>query len=140
MFVKQRSFHYSLEVQFRDIDMLGHTNNATYFSYLEEARIEWLKALGYEAKDFQTKCPVVVAHAACDYKSPSYLNEVLTLSLTIPEIKKASFTIAYDIREQKTNRLVAEAKTVLVTFDHLKKKVIPIPDALRAKLKEMSLN
>ena len=34
-------FRYRLEVRFRDLDALGHVNNAVYLTYLESARIAW---------------------------------------------------------------------------------------------------
>lgn len=129
-------FKHSLIVRFRDIDMLGHVNNAVYFTYLEEARMKYFVTLGYEAKEFQEKCPVILAHAECDYKSPAYLHEILDIHMNVIEIKNASFVIEYEIKDQKTQRLVAKAKTILVTFDYETQKVIPIPTNLKEKIKK----
>ena len=129
------SFKHSLMVRFRDVDMLGHVNNAVYFTYLEEARMAYLTSLGYRAKNFQKECPIILASASCDYKSAAFLNERLDIYTGVTEIKNASFVLSYEIKDQQTQRLVAEAKTVLVTYDYAAKKVIPIPPALRAKIR-----
>lgn len=128
------AFKHPLIVRFFDVDMLGHVNNAVYFTYLEEARMGFFTSMGYEAKNFQKECPVILAHAECDYLSPCFLNEKLDIILTIKEIRNASFTIEYEMKEHTSQRLIAKASTVLVTFDYHLKKVIPIPKSFREKL------
>ena len=34
-------FTHAVEVRFRDLDALGHVNNAVYLTYLESARMAW---------------------------------------------------------------------------------------------------
>jgi len=38
-------FSTTLEVRWRDLDALGHVNNVVYFTYLEQARIHYLRGL-----------------------------------------------------------------------------------------------
>src|SRR5215475_15512356 len=65
----------TVEVSFRDLDALGHVNNAVYLTYMETARIKYLvdlldlKALG--------ELPVILAEASCTYKSPAFFGERL---------------------------------------------------------------
>src|SRR5438445_719403 len=42
----QVKFSIELPVQFRDIDVMGHVNNATYLQYMETARVELARRLG----------------------------------------------------------------------------------------------
>ena len=46
--LKRKDFKYftSVESRWRDMDVLGHINNATYLTYFESARIEYLASLG----------------------------------------------------------------------------------------------
>lgn len=126
-----------LIVRFKDVDALRHTNNAVYFSYLEEARMSYFKALGYTQEQFLTDCPFILAEASCQYKSPSFMGETLDIFCGVTEIKNASFMMEYEIKEQKTQRLVALGKTAQVTFDYKKSKVIPIPEELRKKIENL---
>lgn len=130
------AFKHSLKVRFRDVDMLGHVNNAVYFTYLEESRVAFFGSLGYQADHFKTRCPIILAEASCQYKSPSYVDEMLDIYIRVSEIRNASFIMEYEIKEQRSDRLVAAAKTALVTFDYENQKVIPIPETLRKKLEE----
>jgi acyl-CoA thioesterase FadM len=48
-----------------------------------------------------------------------------------------SFGMDYALRERDTGRLVAEASTVLVTYDWTARRAITIPDWLRAGLERV---
>ncbi len=40
-----------ITVRFRDLDAMGHVNNAVYLTYFEEARVEYLKAASGSMKN-----------------------------------------------------------------------------------------
>jgi len=46
-------FSIELPVQFRDIDVMGHVNNATYLQYMETARVELARSLGQVREGFR---------------------------------------------------------------------------------------
>ena len=59
-------FSTTLEVTWRDLDALGHVNNAVYFSYLEYARMKYLQELGLAFQSLQD-VGIILAEAACTY-------------------------------------------------------------------------
>ncbi len=130
-------FKHTLSVRFVDVDALGHTNNAHYFTYFEEARVAYFNALGYSRKNFVEDCIFILAHASCDYKSPSFFNETLDVYTGITELKNSSFVMEYEIKERETGRLVALGKTVQVTFDYKNKRVIRVPQSLKDRMAKL---
>ncbi len=120
------------QVRFSDMDALGHVNNMVYLSYLELARIEYIKrVLGVvEPKDFA----VVIARVEIDYRSPAFHTETLRVGVRVTELGGSSMKMDYRIEEKKTGRLVAEAKTVMVSYDHRAGKVRRWPDETREKV------
>lgn len=40
-------FSTTFEVRWRDLDAMGHVNNAVYFTYLEQTRVHYLRELGF---------------------------------------------------------------------------------------------
>ncbi|MBI4041539.1 MAG: acyl-CoA thioesterase [Deltaproteobacteria bacterium] len=130
----KNKFKMTLKVRFFDIDMLAHTNNAAYFTFMEEARMDFFESLGYSAKTFNTRCPIILVEASCRYKSASFLHEALEITVTPDELKEKSFALIYEIREKTSSRLVAQGRTVQVTFDYHQKKVIAMPAELKEKL------
>lgn len=127
-------FKHSLKVRFVDVDALGHTNNAHYFTYFEEARVAYFDALGYSRKNFVEDCTFILAHASCDYKSPSFVNEMLDVYTGITELKNSSFVMEYEIKEHESGRLIALGKTIQVTYDYKNKRVIRVPQLLKDRV------
>jgi acyl-CoA thioester hydrolase len=110
---------------------MGHVNNAVYFTYLESARTRFF----FEKLSLSdvTQLPLILAEASCSYKSPARFGDHLTVGLAIGRIGGKSFDILYQITAG-SGRLVAEAKTIMVTFDYEKGETIPIPDNLNKLL------
>ncbi|HCU24841.1 MAG TPA: hypothetical protein DF383_07475 [Deltaproteobacteria bacterium] len=129
-----------IQVRFADCDMLGHVNNAKFITFLEQGRVAYFRQ--FPELDFTLShpqdCPgIILASISCDFHSPAYVGEILTVSLGVTEIKRSSFVIAYEIHEEKSGRLVASAKSAVVYFDYAKKKSVEIPDTLRSRFEEI---
>jgi acyl-CoA thioester hydrolase len=126
---------HTVEVRFRDVDAMKVVNNAVYFTYLEQARLAyWRAAVGdFKLDDLQ----VILAHAECDYRSPATLGDQLEVRIRVSSIGHASFTCDYEIVDLRDERLVATARTVQVMYDYGAGKVIPVPDAIRARFEQI---
>ena len=129
-------FSHRLEVRFRDCDPMGHTNNAVYLSYLEQARFAHWRALwGFGTPQLPPGLPgVILARVECDYKRPTKYGDVLEIRLVVAEIGRSSFRYEYDIVDEQ-GRTVVTAKTVQVMYDYGTEKPVPIPDEIRALLR-----
>lgn len=119
-------------VRFADTDALGHVNNANYLSYLEVARVDYLReAIGVsKISDFG----VILARVEIDYKSPAFHHETMLVGCRVSKIGGASVVMDYRIEDKATGRLVAEAKTVTVTFDYALNKPMRVPQDQRTKM------
>ncbi len=121
-----------VQVRFRDLDALGHVNNAVYLSYLEMARVAYVQSrFGLShPRDFS----FILARVEIDYKSPVTLGERLMVGIGVSHVGQRSFRFAYEIREASSGRLVAQAETVQVMYDYQAQKPIAIPDEIRRVL------
>ncbi|MCE9625123.1 MAG: acyl-CoA thioesterase [Deltaproteobacteria bacterium] len=129
-----------IKVRFADVDMMGHLNNAKYVTYLEEGRVAYFQKfpeLDFTVVNTESRDSVIVASLKLDYRSPAYLNETLCVALRTKEIRRSSFTIEYEIREEKSGRLVAAAETVMVYFDYKAQKSLEIPENLRKRFETL---
>jgi len=120
-----------IEVRFADLDAYQHVNNATYFTYLETARIKLFR----EKFTDQLKSGLLflVAEASCRYLQPIALNDRVVIRLRCDKVGRSSFTLGYRITDDG-ERLFAEAQTVMVCFDAAKQTPVAIPDDLRLAL------
>ena len=84
-----------IAVRFRDIDAMGHVNNAVYFTYFEEGRKAFLReALGIvNPADY----PFIMARTSCDFIKPITLDDPVRLIVYISEIGTKSITFRYEL-------------------------------------------
>ncbi|GMA49460.1 thioesterase [Alicyclobacillus contaminans] len=117
-----------IHVRFGDTDMLGHVNNASYFTYMEEARCDFLRALGVE------QIPVILASAKGDFRAQTFYPEVLDVETWVTRMGNSSFEIANRMLRKGTDEVVFEGTAVVVHFDFDAQKPTRVPDALRSLL------
>ena len=122
-------FSTTLEVRWRDVDALGHVNNAVYLTYLEQARIHYFRevGLGFESLD---DVGMILAEVTCTYRAPLQMGEHVTLRMRISELRNSSFIVLYRI-EGEDGRLAATASTVQVCYDYDVDRTAPIPESWR---------
>jgi acyl-CoA thioester hydrolase len=124
-------FVHAQEVTFRDLDVFGHVNNAVYLTYIENARIGYMReVLGVESPE---DLLVIVARVNIDFRSRASLGEMLEIGARVPRIGTKSFDLDHEVRGPDA-RLVAVASTTLVTFDYRADTTMPVPDLWRKRI------
>ncbi|MER5875628.1 acyl-CoA thioesterase [Streptomyces sp. NPDC060235] len=102
---------YHCPLRWADMDAYGHVNNVVFLRYLEEARIDFLFR---PEKDF--KQGSVVARHEIDYKRQLvHRHAPVDIELWVTQIRAASFTIAYEVKDP--DQVYVTASTVIVPFD-----------------------
>ncbi|MFF5442573.1 acyl-CoA thioesterase [Streptomyces achromogenes] len=102
---------YRCPLRWADMDAYGHVNNVVFLRYLEEARVDFLFR-----PDKEFRQGSVVARHEIDYKRQlAHRHEPVTIELWVTEIRAASFTLAYEVKDG--DLVYARASTVIVPFD-----------------------
>src|SRR5438034_5894380 len=110
-------FVHPQEVAFRDLDVFGHVNNAVYLTYLENARIGYMReVLGVDSLD---DLLVIVANVNIDFRSRATLGESLEIGARTSRIGTKSFDLDHEV-QGPDGRLVAAASTTLVAIEDRK--------------------
>jgi acyl-CoA thioester hydrolase len=87
-----------MRVRYAEIDAQGHVNNATYLTYFEVGRVEWLRSTGQSYREMERRGRgLVVAEAFLNYRLPAYFDDELTLRTTLAEIGKVSLRFEYEV-------------------------------------------
>lgn len=120
--VHQKTF----SIAWGDMDALGHVNNARYFDYFQEARIEWLREL--KIKMTENTGPVVI-HVACTFLKPVVYPATLTLISSLHSIGNSSMIMEHDLFQGDI--LMAQGNCKIVWVDYNQQKSVPIPDHIR---------
>jgi acyl-CoA thioester hydrolase len=106
-------FVYRDRVRFRDLDGMGHVNNAVFFTYMESARIAFLSSLGAGVNPQQS---LILARTEADFRSPIAFGEDVEVGVRTSRVGTKSFELEYEVRAG--GRLAAEGKSVLVGYDY----------------------
>jgi acyl-CoA thioester hydrolase len=109
-----------------DMDALGHVNNARYFDYFQEARIDWLRELQINMTE---KTGPVVIQVACTYLKPVIYPALVTLRSRIHSIGNSSMMMDHDLYQEEI--LMAQGSCKIVWVDYIQNKSIPLPDVIR---------
>lgn len=127
----------SIQIRFKDIDKLGHVNNANHFTYFELARIQYFNDVVGRNIDWD-KDGMILANAKIDYKLPIYLQDQVFVYTYCTNIGTKSFELSYDIvriARNGTEEVLATGSTVLVCFDYSKNQTVPVPEDWKQKMK-----
>ena len=106
----------SLRVRTYECDSYNHVNNANYLNYLEFARYELLKDVGFDYKKaIQSGYGVYIARIEIDYKKPAFVDETLTIK-TRP-IKKGAVSGVLAQEIWREDDLLVKAKVTWAFVD-----------------------
>jgi acyl-CoA thioester hydrolase len=126
-----------LPVRWSDMDELGHVNNAVYFTYFEQARLEYLRALTDDAEwpGAPETGPVLVAIEA-SFQRPVFHPATVLVHVLGPneavEPGRTSFPLVSTLTVKGDEETVyAEARATLVWIDRATNEPMPLPDVLR---------
>ena len=120
-----------ISVRWRDMDSMGHVNNAKYISYLEEARVRWM--LGVEGVSMTDRIAPVVAATNVNYRMPIVWPGDVVVELFVEKLGNSSVTIGHRILDQKDERvLYSDGNVVVVWMDTRTGRSVPLPEAIRA--------
>ncbi|WP_293298176.1 thioesterase family protein [Pedobacter sp. UBA4863] len=133
--IKTDEFKYrtDLEMRFTDLDMMGHVNNAVYFTYMEIGRTKyWQQAINWDWE----KTGVVIGKAENTYIKPLHLNDKISMYVRTSRIGNTSFDLEYILVKIKNGKeiICSKGKTVCVVYDYETKSPVTIPDKERRKI------
>ncbi len=152
-------FHHwvPLEVRYRDFDTQGHVNNATYFTYFEQARVRFLHALREHVRSTEQRTPsksldpsqeeqhqepnglsFVVAKAACAYLRSITSIDPILVGVRCARVGGASFELEYAVCDRPDGQLFATGSTTIVHVEPETGRPAALPPAARRALAAMT--
>ena len=110
--MEKTTYHVDVDVRLRDVDFMGHVNNAVYATYLEQAR----EAFFEEVLDVSlVEVGTVLVNLEIDYRRPIEATDNVEIILDVTELGTSSIPMEYEVRAD--GELAATARTVQVLVD-----------------------
>lgn len=124
---------YPIDVRFRDIDALGHVNNATVLTYVETARVPYIVAVGIRSPRAGIgDIAFIVAHINCDFRRPIFFGQRVEVGTRIVNIGRTSLRLEHRI--EADGELAAAGFCILVHYDYAANSSIPVTPEMIAKI------
>lgn len=110
----------------------NHLDNARLLSLVSEARVRWLKSMGYEELNVDG-LGIIVADAALQYLSEAFHGETMVVEIGADDFNKYGCDVVWRMRDKASGRDVARGKTGIVFFDYSARKIAPAPEGFRRR-------
>lgn len=131
-------FSLPVRVYYQDTDAGGVVYHSTYLDFMERARYEWLRELGFNIHSLSQihKVIFMVRSLGIEYFKPALLDDLLHITTQAAELGRSRITIAQRVLRGDVTLAAATVQAVCVGADSLKP--VSIPAALRLKLGKLS--
>ena len=128
-------FNWTVRVYYEDTDAGGIVFYANYLKFFERARTEWLRALDVTQQQMADEHDAifVVKSASVDYHAPARLDDVITLTLSIEKLGRAS--VHFVQHASCGDALLASARVKVACVNRAGIKPRPLPDPVAARMR-----
>ena len=124
-----------LVVRASDLNYGNHVGHDRLLTIMQDARVQFYRSLGFKNElNFEGDVGQVIADVAVQYKSETFLGDVLVIRIGVAEFSKYGFDMLYLIENELTGKQVALGKIGIVCFDYRTRKIATIPEVLKKNL------
>ncbi|MCP4408920.1 MAG: tol-pal system-associated acyl-CoA thioesterase [Gammaproteobacteria bacterium] len=138
-----RDFIFPVRVYYEDTDVVGVVYHANYLKFMERARTEWLRALGYEQDILihEQGMLLAVSSIAVEYKKAARFNDLLQVA--VMGIKLGRVTLTFEQRitrpgDREEQEIITTGHVKVASLDAITFRPKPIPQQLRQDLESAS--
>jgi len=123
-------FEWPVRVYYEDTDSGGVVYHSNYLNFMERARTEWLRALGFEQDVLieQHQCLFAVHSMQINFKRPAKFNDALIVRSQI--VKAVGARMEFDQKIYRGDELLCQAAVKIACLDANRFRPIPLPPFL----------
>ena len=127
-----QTFDWTVRVYYEDTDSGGVVYYANYLRFMERARTEWLRALGFEQDALIRDAGVIFAvrSASVDYLRPARFNEQLSVCSTVHSAGRANVVFDQQIFRLDDAELLTSGRIKIASLDAETFRPKPMPKDL----------
>lgn len=133
-------FSIPIRVYYEDTDSGNVVYYANYLKFMERARTEWLRTLGFEQDELSVSEGVLFAvrSAKLDFLKPARFNEMLQATVEVSRCGNASITFTQQIQRETATLCAAEIK--VACLDSASFTPRPLPERIKTRLETRGLS
>ena len=124
-------------VAWGEMDSYRHVNNAVYFRYFENARLEYFRRLGWFEYEKETGIGPILASTQARFRKPLTYPDIVAAAARVPSVGEDRFTMEYLLVSEALNAVAADGQGLIVIYHYPQGKKVPIPAELRRRIADL---
>jgi acyl-CoA thioester hydrolase len=131
-----KGFAWPVRIYYEDTDSGGVVYYANYLKYLERARTEWLRSLGFEQTALATEMGIifVVREVLVEYLKPARFNDLVQVTARVAEMKRASLVFEQTIEK---DGILVRGRITVACVDAASFRPVAIPVLVKEKINDV---
>jgi len=131
----KNEFNMQVRVYYEDTDAGGVVYHSNYLNFMERARTEWLRHIGFEQHTLIEKDEILFAvrKISIDYHKPALFNELLNIKTRVIHTRRASLIFEQIIFNQ-SEETICKAEIKIACLNSTTMKPEPIPETIISEL------
>jgi acyl-CoA thioester hydrolase len=131
-------FRWPTRVYYEDTDSGGVVYHANYLRFMERARTEWLRSLGFEQDHLAAELGVIFAvrRMTVDYLAPARFNDLLQVSARVTQLRRVSMDFAQEVARAGDATPLCRGEVQVACLDSVRLRPRAIPQQLLDRVEE----
>lgn len=125
------AFRTHLAVRVTDLNYGDHLGNDALLGLIHEARVQFLRSMGYTEKDIEG-VGILMSDCAILYKAQGLLGDEIAIDVAVGDFSRTGCDVFY-LLTKKDGIELARAKTGITFFDYALGKIHPVPEGFRQR-------
>ena len=119
---EDKAFSHPVRVYYQDTDTGGVVYHASYLNFLERARYEWLRDIGFSVDSLikEHKTIFLVRSLNIEYFKPAVLDDLLRVTVEVVDMSRSRITLSQQVIRDQINLVSATIHVVCVSVDNLR--------------------
>lgn len=124
------SHKIQVRVRYGETDQMGYVYHGNYATYYEVARVEAMRAIGFSYKKMEDDGVMMpVLDLKCEFKTPGYYDELLTIHISLPAMPSVRIVFCYEVIGED-GRMINVGETTLAFVNKKTGKPVRMPAEL----------
>ena len=130
------TFNWPVRVYYEDTDAGGVVYHSQYLNFMERARTEWLRHLGFHQTHLREDLNIlfVVHSMSLQFKKPAKFDDCLVVSNQLITLGRGSFACHQTILRDNTQDILIEADVKIACVNALTFKPTGIPAPIKQSM------
>lgn len=127
----------TIDVQWGDMDALGHVNNTVPIRWFESSRIAYMEQVEISKTLDELGFGVILASVNCSYRQQLHYPDTVRVGCRASKIGRSSITLHHVVFSERLQQIAAEGESVIVSFDYANQRPVRVPEPIRNALSQL---